>query len=246
MELMICKRTFARGRTHRKAVRKHAPILVALPIITLYLLISSACAAQSGIQSEEDALAARYAIGRSDFEKFQSLVTSRSDAIREVNQSPLWLYTLRFKKPEFLKHLLDLGTNPNTVDTLGLTMLHWAVLYGFPEGVRLLVEAGADIEKENPSGSSPLFAAVSAQDYQIVSLLLSHDADINRVRSNGNTPLMRALIARNQEIVRLLVQSGADPSIADYFGHTEETYARKRNILHWLNDDQKEDDGAKP
>ena len=72
------------------------------------------------------------------------------------------------------------------------TPLDWEASSGDAEGVKWLIERGADVNKRNP-----LYEAAENGHIEIVKLLIEKGADANRV-----PPLRRA--ARNAEIIELL------------------------------------------
>jgi len=84
---------------------------------------------------------------------------------------------------EFLQLLLDADGKCalETFNDRGMTPLICAVEAGNPDGVRLLLETGADIEAHHdPSGGdTPILWAVRAKDGEMVRLLLQAGADPN-------------------------------------------------------------------
>ncbi|HAA30985.1 MAG TPA: hypothetical protein DCE56_28875, partial [Cyanobacteria bacterium UBA8553] len=94
--------------------------------------------------------------------------------------------------------------------------------------VRLLVEAGANLErKDEQNGWTPLIAAVAIGQFDVVKFLLEAGADINNTERDSHTALMLA-VKRNTspkhpgsrlfpensfkyiEILTLLLEAGAD------------------------------------
>ncbi|KAI0427845.1 ankyrin repeat-containing domain protein [Xylaria sp. FL1042] len=57
-------------------------------------------------------------------------------------------------KPNLLRALVKAGSDPNTVDGGGLTPLHYAILHGDFDSVKLLIELGADPSQE-VNGATP-------------------------------------------------------------------------------------------
>ena len=98
-------------------------------------------------------------------------------------------------KTKFLKLLLKYGANPNDEEAVmpdNKTSMRYSALAkactNNLEIVKLLVEAGANINYTNETIMSPLFEAVSQKKYDIVLYLLEKGADPNQVlvtRPNG-------------------------------------------------------------
>lgn len=76
--------------------------------------------------------------------------------------------------------------------------------------ISTLLKQGADVNYQNPGGSTPLFVATNKNKTDVVRLLLERGADPN-IHPKQNSPLTRA-VGRDTEIVRLLLAAGADPN----------------------------------
>lgn len=69
--------------------------------------------------------------------------------------------------------LLCNGANPNgVIDKVGLTPLHFAVVYGAPESILLLAAAGADIFQKDEEGSSAFDIAIQIENSEAVYIFL--------------------------------------------------------------------------
>jgi len=72
------------------------------------------------------------------------------------------------------------------------------------------VEHGAEINKENEDGTTPLFKAIKSGKKDLEECLVEHGADINKENWNGETPLFNACKSGNKDLVECLVEHGAD------------------------------------
>ena len=102
------------------------------------------------------------------------------------------------------------GINARGVEE-GYTLLHLAALCGSKEIVKLLLEAGADVNiVEDRSDTTALHVAVSNKDKELVTLLLNARADINIAEGiRSATALHMAAYQGKEEIVKLLLEAGA-------------------------------------
>ena len=100
------------------------------------------------------------------------------------------------------------------------TLLTMAAEEGHEEVVLLLLDNGADINKPNNIGSTPLNQAATYRRIDVVQLLLLRGALPDKANNTGRTPLHSAVSSGNVSIVRLLLDSGATSDIQDDFGWT--------------------------
>lgn len=125
---------------------------------------------------------------------------------------------------EAIADLLAQGANPNYRDAeSGLTCLHTGLRWQYTKTLKLLINAGADVNARLPDGTTLLHHAVTgkypARDK--IELLLKSGADINAARINAEgqpceTPLHCA--AREQQsmdTITQLLRAGADPRLVD-------------------------------
>ncbi len=107
-----------------------------------------------------------------------------------------------------MKVLIRAKADINAPDAEGDTALITAARKGYPNIVRLLLNASGDIKRSNHSGDNALLAVLDARDEEIESLdpiprltpqaqeeiataLIEHGSDVNLTASDGVTPLMR-------------------------------------------------------
>ncbi|KAF4550855.1 Ankyrin repeat-containing protein 16 [Elsinoe fawcettii] len=127
-----------------------------------------------------------------------------------------------------MKSLLDAGSDPNALVTWAenkakMPLLSWAILEEVPIlYIRILVDAGADVNGHSPSSYTPLGSAMYLRRKTVVGLLLERGADVNREcyhpRMDSKSfklllpPLTLALIQRCLESAALLKDRGAEAS----------------------------------
>ena len=91
---------------------------------------------------------------------------------------------------------------------------------GDDELVKLLIAAGADVNKADKWGSPPLHSAAEYGHTDCVKLLIAAGADVNKTNEDSETPLYTAAWNGHTECVKLLIDAGADVNKADKFGET--------------------------
>jgi uncharacterized protein len=80
----------------------------------------------------------------------------------------------------------------NTRGASGWTPLHWMASLGDVPGVRLLLEAGAEIDAADEKGNTPLHEAVDSRQHLVVQLLLQRGASDSLRNEFGLTPRQSA------------------------------------------------------
>ncbi|CAN6334840.1 unnamed protein product [Urochloa humidicola] len=103
-----------------------------------------------------------------------------------------------------VKILLDHGANPNSVANHVNSPLMAACYAQSLECMKLLVEAGADVNFRSPSGPPVLFLAVDDGLTNIVKFLLEVGADPNIRDEDGRFPVMLAAAHDHRELVEIL------------------------------------------
>jgi ankyrin repeat protein len=127
--------------------------------------------------------------------------------------------SIRSNDTATLQKLATDRTSLNTADARGTTALHYAAAFGTTEAVKLLLDSGADVNKANAIGATPLILGASSPAK--VRMLLAAGADANATTKAGRTALIIAAgRAGGFESVKALVAAGARIDAADQLGIT--------------------------
>ena len=134
---------------------------------------------------------------------------------------------IQLGKAKIVEMLLQAGANFNQAGSV--PPLITAVEYQHIDIVKILIEAGADINCVDESAITPLIMAVLVKNIYLVNFLLEKGANVDganlddyhccfRSQMNGKflsegTPLIYAAREGNLQIVKLLVEAGANVNI---------------------------------
>lgn len=117
-----------------------------------------------------------------------------------------------------MKLLIEAGADVNKCnpgDYQG-TALHHA---NSAEAVRVLVQAGANVDQRDSWGYTPLLDAANYdRDEAVLQQLCDYGANVNAETNYGSTPLHQACIHTNKANVKLLLRAGADPTKKNEYG----------------------------
>ncbi len=95
------------------------------------------------------------------------------------------------------------------------TLLHYAVEKSLLQETKQLIDLGADMEKQDKFGNSPLLLAAKKSDIAMVKFLKSQGAAINVSDICYITPLEHAIDRFNEELIKFLVEEGAEVTNAN-------------------------------
>ena len=103
-----------------------------------------------------------------------------------------------------LEEAIVSGADPNQVDALTRTALHYAAALGRDDMVGRLVQAGALLDIGDKDGFTPLMRAAQNGHILTVRRLLDAGAKANLVNANNHTALDLAVAAGAKEIAEIL------------------------------------------
>jgi ankyrin repeat protein len=94
-----------------------------------------------------------------------------------------------------------------------------------------MIDAGADVHRTQPDGTTPLHWAVYRVDVELVAALLGRGADPDVVNAFGSSPLAEAVKVGNAAMVGMLLDAGADPNMANEDGQTPLMLAARTGVV---------------
>lgn len=97
-----------------------------------------------------------------------------------------------------------------------VTPLWCAAVEGRLEPLRVLAEAGADVNASSDSGSTPVRSACFMTHLDVVRYLVSRGADIHRPNHNGGTCLINSV--QSVRLCTFLLEHGAEVSLDQGWG----------------------------
>ena len=111
-----------------------------------------------------------------------------------------------------LRALLESGedVNKKKEPKLGRTALHFAAYFDIPVTLKILIEAGADMNAQDSEGITPLYLAAQEGNPMIVMELIKAGADVNLARHDSVTPLHMAAQFGHEGCVVALIHAGVD------------------------------------
>ena len=113
----------------------------------------------------------------------------------------------------------------DTTNRIGQTPVMFAAENGNNWQVNLLLQQGAEVNRQDANGTNALCHAARNLHLDIVKTLLEEGAEPNVVANELWTPLQRVINYRAYEAAVMLLDAGADPNITNH---------RKENALHAL------------
>jgi ankyrin repeat protein len=160
----------------------------------------------------------------------------RAEDNKIAGSTPL-IGATKYNHPECVKRLLAQHANPNHQNQSGISALMLAAEQGYFDCVRLLVQAGADLELApsgqlaltmNLCGQTPLFCAAKEGRTDIVKYLLDRGANPRVQNHYGVSALWIPAQKGMLQVVELLLNAGAETTVAPFGNLADEL-----NITGW-------------
>ncbi|GFY74230.1 poly polymerase tankyrase [Trichonephila inaurata madagascariensis] len=149
-------------------------------------------------------------------------------------------------------YLLRLGANPNSTDSSGNTLVHYAAAYGWYFCLKLLIEAGASLNLPNDWKITPLSLAFMKGHMGLVDFLVEQpgiDINVDVNNESGMTLVMQALRSNiNHSMLErihfLVVKQKSDCTKVDFMGNNafHHLVLAEVSVVHYETKAQQEHD----
>ncbi|MDC1295782.1 ankyrin repeat domain-containing protein [Myxococcota bacterium] len=186
-------------------------------VVVLFVLLQG-CAAQSGLDS-----AIMSGIEPvSDAIIIEARTAGRLNSYDVHGETPL-LKAVALQQVDNVRRLLALGADPDLTSELRNTPLGEVSNLSSPEirlGVaRALLNSGAEVDRKNSNGFTPLVLAAQMGHTNLIELLISHGAEVDLLNGyppNRQAALLNAVWFGRVDAVKTLLDAGADPELTDH------------------------------
>lgn len=137
-----------------------------------------------------------WAIFDGDIDKFDLLVQEQNLDINTTSAKEKWNFlhlalesVVEAPIPAMIEHLIKRGVEVNARDCYGYTPLHYAARSKNSEAIKLLLDAGSEIDPVDNDGLTPLRHTLLKKptDLKSIELLLARGADVNQKPDGGCT-----------------------------------------------------------
>jgi uncharacterized protein len=138
----------------------------------------------------------------------------------------------KFGNEQVIQRLIAAGADVNAVERVnGETPLFSAIeKMRAPACIRLLIDAGCDVNRLRNDGATPLIRAVRNGLLDVVKMLIAAGAVIDARDSGGMTALLHAAKWQsNPAFCDVLLAAGADAAVVDKYGVTAVMHARAQH-----------------
>ena len=145
-----------------------------------------------------------------------SLIGGESSCIKKIMSYNIYpsVYTsiykaIQTKDKDIIKYTLDYllkdGLDIDDFNSSGITLLMFCCSIGYLDGVKLILEKGAKIDKKDSSGETALFYSLYYSE--ICSFLIEKGAQLETINLQGQTPLMKLIPKKFQDTAKLFLNA---------------------------------------
>ncbi len=122
----------------------------------------------------------------------------------------------------------------NWRNRIGDPIITEAAKMGNPQIIKMLLNAGANVDDLDYEENTPLHIAAAYGNAKAVSVLLQFNAKIDQTNIRGCTPLIMAAQSHQTETYEFLKRNGATTDVLDYLGYTADDYFTMKDTASFI------------
>lgn len=122
---------------------------------------------------------------------------------------------------------LEAGFDVNKESQENVTLLGLAARNGYSGILKILITAGADINKVSSDRNNTALMDAASEGYdEILNYLIENGAELDIISKSGQTALVLSVGNKQIEAAKLLLKAGSNPEIKDSLGFSARKYAK--------------------
>ena len=101
----------------------------------------------------------------------------------------------------------------------GITLIHYLIQHSLKMLIPIFINYGADINRKDRNGKTPLILAIELDNFEIVKLLIKNKVDVNINDNKELSPLIHS-VTKKIEIFEILILNGANINFINSKGNS--------------------------
>lgn len=155
----------------------------------------------------------------------------------EQNNGDKAMVKMVYANSEELRSMVSNEVDLNSLSLYGTNFISYVANLRDSDTLISWIKLGAEVDKENENGSTPLFWAIVGNKVENVEVLLRHGASVNHKDKSGKTPLIKAIngliIFNSPRIPIILIEAGSDVNVLDKKGNSPLNILRRQQKDNW-------------
>jgi len=180
-------------------------------LLLLVALLFTACQKSPSVV-QDSKLSLYKAVRKGELNLVKNIVESDSSINlnhAENKKFPILHLAAAWKKAKVLKYLISKGAKVDIETFNGFYPIHLAAESACIECMKVLIENGADVNRENKKNKVfPLASVIPSKNIEAIKFLLDNGAKVDVAKGMMISPLSMAVRGQSLDIVKLLMEKG--------------------------------------